>query len=46
VPTNLCLNPHEALSPGQAEELIRVSAAYPELVDDEFVAENLDRWLD
>ncbi|MCF3650275.1 dihydrodipicolinate synthase family protein [Synoicihabitans lomoniglobus] len=45
VPTNHCLNPHETLSPGQAEELDRVSAAYPELIDDSFVAENLDRWL-
>jgi dihydrodipicolinate synthase/N-acetylneuraminate lyase len=45
VPTNLCLNPHETLSAGQAEELDRVSAAYPDLVDDEFVARNLDCWL-
>jgi dihydrodipicolinate synthase/N-acetylneuraminate lyase len=40
-----CLNPQEVLSPGQAEELTRVCAAYPELTDDAFVAENLDRWL-
>jgi len=45
VPTRLCLNPHEDLSPGQAEELDRVTAAYPELTDDAFVRENLDRWL-
>jgi hypothetical protein len=45
VPTNLCLNPHEELSPGQAEELDRVVTAYPELVDDAFVRENIDRWL-
>lgn len=45
VPTNHCLNPHETLSPGQAGELDRVSAAYPHLVDDVYVAENLDRWL-
>jgi dihydrodipicolinate synthase/N-acetylneuraminate lyase len=45
VPTNLCLNPHETLSPGQAAELDRVSLAYPELTDDGFVAENLHRWL-
>jgi dihydrodipicolinate synthase/N-acetylneuraminate lyase len=44
-PTCLCLNPDEVLSPGQAEELTRVSGAYPELTDDAFVAENLDRWL-
>ncbi len=40
-----CLNPHETLSPGQAEELTRVSRAHPELIDDAFVAANLDRWL-
>ncbi|HEX7346779.1 MAG TPA: hypothetical protein VF253_08295, partial [Candidatus Limnocylindrales bacterium] len=40
-----CLDPHEDLSPGQAAEIDRVSAAYPELTDDGFVAENLDRWL-
>jgi dihydrodipicolinate synthase/N-acetylneuraminate lyase len=42
---NYCLNPDEHLSPGQAEEIERVCAAYPQLNDDEFVAENLDRWL-
>ena len=40
-----CLNPDEKLSPGQAEELVRVCAAYPDLVDDAFVAANRDRWL-
>jgi dihydrodipicolinate synthase/N-acetylneuraminate lyase len=40
-----CLDPHEQLSPGQAAELDRVSAAYPWLRDDEFVARHLDRWL-
>lgn len=45
VATNHCLNPHEVLSPGQAEELDRVCAAYPELTDDSFVAANLDSWL-
>ena len=45
VPTTLCLNPHEQLSPGQSEELTRVSRAYPELVDDDFVAAHLDEWL-
>jgi dihydrodipicolinate synthase/N-acetylneuraminate lyase len=42
---NYCLNPDEHLSPGQAEEIERVYAAYPHLNDDQFVAENLDRWL-
>ncbi len=40
-----CLDRNESLSPGQAEELTRVSAAYPHLTDDAFVAANLDRWL-
>ena len=40
-----CLDPHEGLSPGQAEEIDRVCAAYPELTDDAFVAQNLQRWL-
>ena len=45
VETAHCLNPHEVLSPGQAGELDRVSAAYPELTDDAFVAEHRDQWL-
>ena len=40
-----CLNPEEKLSPGQSDELDRVCAAYPDLIDDDFVAANLDRWL-
>ena len=40
-----CLDPNEILSPGQAEEIDRVCRAYPHLNDDEFVRENLDRWL-
>jgi hypothetical protein len=39
------LDAHEALSPGQADEIARVSAAYPELTDDAFVAEHRDAWL-
>jgi dihydrodipicolinate synthase/N-acetylneuraminate lyase len=42
---NLCLDPHECLSPGQVEEIERVYRAYPHLNDDDFVRENLDRWL-
>jgi dihydrodipicolinate synthase/N-acetylneuraminate lyase len=45
VPTIHCLNPHEVLSPGQAEELTRVARAYPELTDEGFVAANRDKWL-
>ncbi len=40
-----CLDENESLSPGQAEEIDRVTAAYPHLTDDEFVKENLDSWL-
>ena len=40
-----CLNPQEVLSPGQAEELTRVCAAYPDLTDDAFVAAHRDHWL-
>jgi dihydrodipicolinate synthase/N-acetylneuraminate lyase len=39
------LNPDEVLSPGQKEEIDRVYRSYPHLNDDEFVKENLDRWL-
>jgi hypothetical protein len=40
-----CLDRDEDLSPGQAEEIDRVYAAYPELNDDAFVSRNLKRWL-
>ncbi|MGE0733396.1 MAG: dihydrodipicolinate synthase family protein [Alphaproteobacteria bacterium] len=40
-----CLDPHEGLSPGQSQELDRVIAAYPHLIDDEFIAANRERWL-
>lgn len=36
-----CLNPDEDLSPGQLEEIRRVAAAYPHLIDDDFVKQ----WL-
>lgn len=45
VPSACCLDPHESLSPGQAEEITRVTAAYPWLTDDDFVRENLHQWL-
>jgi hypothetical protein len=40
-----CLDPNEALSPGQAQEIDRVCAAYPHLADDDFVRAGLERWL-
>jgi Dihydrodipicolinate synthetase family len=42
-----CLDPRETLSPGQADEIDRVTRRYPFLTaeDDAFVRENLDGWL-
>jgi dihydrodipicolinate synthase/N-acetylneuraminate lyase len=40
-----CLDPHEDLSPGQMEEIDRALGKYPDLADDEFVREHLERWL-
>lgn len=40
-----CLDPKETLSEGQLEEIDRVYRMYPHLNDDEFVKENLSRWL-
>jgi dihydrodipicolinate synthase/N-acetylneuraminate lyase len=40
-----CLDPNETLSPGQAGEIDRVCAAYPDLGDDEFVKARLPEWL-
>jgi dihydrodipicolinate synthase/N-acetylneuraminate lyase len=39
------LDPDEDLSPGQIEEVDRILAQYPNLNDDDFVAQHLDRWL-
>ncbi len=41
-----CLDPEEVLGPGQLAEIDRVYHEYPDLNDDQFVAENLDRWLE
>jgi len=38
-----CLNPEEKLSPGQAAEIDRVCRQYPELTDDEFVKDFLEK---
>jgi len=40
-----CLDEHETLGPGQLAEIDRVSAAYPHLNDDDFVARHRDEWL-
>lgn len=41
----LCLDKNEVMSPGQEEQINRVYAMYPEMNDDTFVKNNLDRWL-
>lgn len=41
-----CLDPHEVLSPGQADELDRVTRAYPHLTDEAWTTENLATWLE
>jgi hypothetical protein len=40
-----CLDEREGLSPGQAEDITRVSRACPHLSDDAFVADHRDEWL-
>lgn len=42
----LCLDPDETLSEGQAEEIERVYKMYPHLNDDEFIKQNLHKWID
>lgn len=41
-----CLDPAEGLGRGQSQALDRAIADNPDLIDDAFVAANLDRWLD
>jgi len=40
-----CLDSHETLSPGQLEEIDRVCRTYPHLADDDFVAQNRNKWM-
>lgn len=42
---NWCLLDREVLSPGQEEEITRIYTSYPHLHDDEFVKDNLSKWL-
>jgi hypothetical protein len=42
--TVYCLDPAEILSPGQAADIDRIYALYPEFNDDEFIRQNLERW--
>ncbi len=41
-----CLDPDEALGPGQLEQINRVYKAYPDMNDDEFVRKNIARWME
>lgn len=41
----LCLSDHERLSTGQRRLIEQARADYPELLDEEFIAENRDRWF-
>ncbi len=40
-----CLDPQEKLSPRQSEEIDEVLRQFPEMQDNEFVAEHLDDWM-
>jgi len=39
------LNPDEQLSPGQADKIDKIRSNYPHLTDDDFVKDNLHKWL-
>ncbi len=39
------LDPHEQLSPGQTEKIDSIIRNYPHLTDNDFVKQNLDKWL-
>jgi len=39
------LNPDERLSPGQAAKIDKIRGDYPHLTDDDFVKNNLHKWL-
>ena len=43
LPSNLCLDPAETLSPNQSAELDRITI--DQKTDDQFIAQNLDHWL-
>jgi hypothetical protein len=45
IESTLSLKPDETFSPGQIEEIDRITRAYPHLFDDEFVRAHLDEWL-
>jgi dihydrodipicolinate synthase/N-acetylneuraminate lyase len=44
VRTAHCLDPLDRLSPGQQEAIEDMRHRYPDLLDEDFIAENVDRW--
>ncbi len=42
---NTCLSDHDVLNPIQSAEIDRIYAQYPNLTDDDFVRENIEKWL-
>lgn len=44
ITTNRCLDLGERLSPGQEDAIRRMRLRYPELLDERFVEEHVDRW--
>ena len=42
--SSACLTDRERLSPGQAERIATARERFPELVDEQFIAENLEQW--
>jgi hypothetical protein len=40
-----CLDPSEGLSPGQREEIDRICRSYPHMNDDDFVTQNIHKWM-
>ena len=42
--TSVCLSAIDRLSPGQAEAIAEMRRLYPTLLDEDFIANNLDRW--
>ncbi|MHC4560018.1 MAG: dihydrodipicolinate synthase family protein [Planctomycetota bacterium] len=41
----ITLNPNEHLSPGQAAKIDQIIRDYPHLTDEDFVKENINKWL-
>lgn len=44
IASSRCLSPKEVLADGQAERITLMRERYPELLDEAFIADNLDSW--